>query len=126
MRQETIEGNKMIAEFMGWKFEPTNDPHWINYIPPTNNSFIERNIYMERLLNRGLGYQKRWETLMPVVEKIEFELGATIIRRKMFCEIHYREDDKSFTDIKEEKQPISAVWQIVVSFITWYNTTQKH
>ncbi len=117
-QEKIIEGNKLIAEFMGWKFEETKDPHWMNYVSPDGNSFLERDTYMERLLNRGLGYQKRWENLMPVWKKI---IDLNLVETEDMCIREpwgYKQDIRNALSDGE----IKPVWDATVKLITWYNT----
>jgi len=94
----TKEGNKLIGDFMGKDFK---DP--LNYM-----------------------YNKSWDWLMPVVEKIEdFEIdeikAVAVDIESNECEIKdYRQFNLSFAYYEGETK-IEAVWQCVIQFIQWYN-----
>ena len=57
--QEIIEGNKLIAEFMGYKFIEDWHQYW---------RLSDKHL----LLENELKYHSSWDWLMPVVEKIEY------------------------------------------------------
>lgn len=100
--QELMEGNKAIALFDG--LIPA-----INGVPD---------------------YDRHWELLMPVVEKIEKMEHKTIIGGGdywgNYCNIMYGVSLKETDDTKAMGQgdsKIEAVYKAVVQFIQWYNTT---
>lgn len=101
------EGNKLIAEFMGGKYD-ANEYWWV--LPNINTMVLE--------------YHTSWDWLMPVVEKIptlnpdkgrlwfEFEIS------RCHCRI--------YTNIDEEwknngSTTLEATWKTVNDFLTWYN-----
>lgn len=97
---DKIEGNKLIAKFMGYF-------NW------------EDKEYGK--------YNSSWDWLMPVVEKIEdlefdeFKPVAVSIEC-LECEIKdYRKGALHFAYF-EGKTKIESVWQAVIQFIQWYNT----
>ena len=118
--QEIIEGNKLIAEFMGIK---QNDfGHWIN-----KNHLLGS---QSKLFDFELKYHSSWDWLMPVVEKIENDLQDSFnvdIINKNQCEIVRNGNEficgYGFETIYHSK--IKAVYYSVVEFIKWYNLCQK-
>lgn len=58
--QEKIEGNKLIAEFMG-ATPLENDNHWFKGLDP----------YPHPMRETSLEYHTSWDWIMPVVEKIK-------------------------------------------------------
>jgi len=105
MTQQQIEGNKIIAEFMGdydayhWGKDPFNE-----YVKAT--------------------YHSSWGRLMPVVEKISKEYTINI---------HSYPESGFDVTIKEGNyrrgygenyRAIEATWLAIVDFIKWYN--QQH
>lgn len=101
----TEEGNKLIAEFIGWNHHP-------------NPSFDQYEM-------NNLQYHSSWGWIMPVVEKIE-TLGYS-------TNIHGYEGD-SYLTIKEgnyrrgfgeSKSKIEASWLAIVEFIQWHNQNKK-
>jgi hypothetical protein len=121
-KKQILEGNKLIAEFMGGKQKP------IRY------SLVHKpEIFYETGIKRPFGgckmtadeliYHSSWDWLMPVVGKIEsIHDGVSICAES--CEIfsfnvkHY--DNKFFV----EKSKIEATYKAVISFIKWYNHRQ--
>jgi frataxin-like iron-binding protein CyaY len=101
----TTEGNKLIAEFMGYKF--------YKHLPIKRDGWqLESNkdtaLYLA-YSDSDLKYHTSWDWLMPVVEKCyqcDYEEGG---------DMHMRMNDAIMTINIEE------VYQAVVEFIKWYN-----
>ena len=124
----TLEGNTLIAEFMGWDkwntgtFEtPFEDASYVNGEP---NHFCEA---------RHLKFYSSWDWLMPVVEKIE-SMSYKVHINTGNCEIYscelFEKDNliinKYYGDFKNEiTTKITAVWLACVDFIKWYNENKK-
>lgn len=113
----TEEGNKLIAEFMGWIYCPTSD-----------NGFVTEHFEKENdwYSIDGLQYNSDWSLLMPVVEKIfkltEFDSvteGKYHNRSPYFVQ---RLQDLSYAVLTIK---IERVHEAVTQFIQWYNTQQK-
>ena len=105
----TIEGNKLIAEFMQWKH--CEDIEYDNY-------------EMSQLK-----YHSSWDWLMGVVEKIE-ELGydtgicGVMINGERLTEVMFSPVQKDSKIEIHSRQPIPKIeltWQSVIQFIKWYN-----
>lgn len=91
-----LEGNKLIAQFMGW----------------------ESNI--EDVFN----YHSSWNLLMPVVEKIEnMEVNNVfyeVLIGDRWCSVRLRNEQDHFfvsTESRECSSKIEAVWQTIAKFI---------
>lgn len=123
---DMIEGNKLIAEFMG--FEKETIPSPFKGEPDLEAYWQSNNLYHIKNLN----YSEDWALLMPVFEKIE-KLGfasyiekvaftSSVIHRVWFVNLEGKRKDcgASRSDIK-----IEAVWQSVVAFIQWYNQQKE-
>lgn len=133
-KQEIIEGNKLIAEFMGWTIEPgmeeDKDPYY-NW----NKGF-------SMALLSDLLFHEKWDWLMPVVDKIsslcayENGTGITVLSLHLLsnnqwrCHINYRKkynglnsEHKSIDIIKESL--IKATWIAVTQFIQWFNSQKQ-
>jgi len=144
--QEIIEGNKLIAEFMGFvKYFPNmtleSDLSNIYYYPKIDRVFDE-GFYtstIEMLCSEGkynnisirernhiseIPFHKSWGLLMPVVEKIENI--AIIGKHKLQCRIQ-----SNFCEITEMSNTsygnskIEAIYKAVVNFIKKYNIKWK-
>lgn len=102
--KEIIEGNKLIAEFMGLK--------WKTYEGVLLLSNNNGKSWFGKL------YDKDWSQLMPVVEKIRAE---------------YKKRDRTPDEITEFCHvtgllictPIEIVWKNIVTFLKWYNSLSK-
>lgn len=142
----SVEGNGLIAEFMGAEYQKD----WSNGIykkPIPNYKFTiaptEHASY--NWSPEGLQYNSSWEWLMPVVEKIQkvFHWDSEndkYISVEDFGIVYTRRypTDMNVTRIcictklngamsefhhirKESKSKIESVWLAVVEFIEWYN-----
>lgn len=141
-QEQGIEGNKLIAEFVGFKmwWSEGGSYDWPEKeLEISVPDFLEDEDleYMYTLdmpfyMYWGeLKFNTSWDWLMPVVEKIE-ELGYTTVIHgygkdftpylETYCAIkegNYR------WGYGESKSKIEAVWLASVLFIQWYNE-QKH
>lgn len=118
--QETkiLEGNKLIAEFMGWKSNH-------NHLPLTNkynhgNFEIWIDFNTDPIMCSDLKYHLLWDWLMPVVEKIEGMMyWVNMVGKEVWIQ-----DEKLDTIIEPlfGSTKIEAIWQTVVEFIEWYNS----
>lgn len=117
-----IEGNKIIAEFMGWEVSEKAKSLkkrglTINTIP-----YGYFKIHPDDLL-----YQSSWDWLMPVVEKIEkesfniFGEYEDVIINGCSCFVETR--DREISIIETTK--IEATYKAVVEFVKWYNKQKK-
>lgn len=146
MNIDIIEGNKLIAEFMGAKWNGATE----NIFRFTENLPIEgKNNY------KTLEYHSSWDWLMPVVEKIEYlgcqtfnSINVTIYSRFKIEHNHiilywssnhnyqlqlevlpdWKEGHNSNTTKEYKRVPIDknstkleALYIAVVEFIKWYN-----
>lgn len=111
---ETLEGNKLIAEFMG-NYVDTESHNAPLVSEPSGNYYY---------LN-DCEYRTSWEWLMPVVEKIEADADFLVHISKVSTLIM---DNRPIESV-EVCHVYSAVcggykqmiWQAVVQFIQWYN-----
>ncbi len=131
-QEETIEGNKLIAEFMGAVTPKTapgiilpyikNDEVWFGDGTTPNGQ------YGSAFKISDLKYHSSWDWLMPVVEKIESlplinDAGICVLIEHSYCRI-YLDNWGEYTTVAEnatKKNKLSAVYLSVIEFIKWYN-----
>ena len=117
------EKNKIIAEFMGAKFNGDfkNRDLYKFEAPPTQ--FASYNWDLEEMQ-----YNLNWEWLMPVFEKINnLKIQyAPEIRITIFAvELFYRSNDgKPLFQNYKTTPLIESVFEAVAQFISWYNENQ--
>lgn len=110
---DTLEGNKLIAEFMGWQ---NNGDRYFD--KPNNKTFL--------LYPNEMKFNSSWDWLMPVVEKIEtfedstddFEGGYSVSIQAYLCEVQNMMGGHISDGFEETK--IMSVFVAVVKFIKWY------
>lgn len=123
--QEIIEGNKLIAEFMGASFhEDTPMILKKHVVSPAGNAI--------KCADK-LRYNSSWDWLMPVVEKIAnldnvcaFRIGysgmVNLGMRSKYV-VSQIDDwiDREFASNSGQQTLIECTYQSVVDFIKWYN-----
>jgi hypothetical protein len=73
LSNEIIEGNKFIAEFMGYKFNAYPDLKHYNVTKPNENEwcFAAWDVEdFENYIKEKMNYDSCWNLIMPVIEKI--------------------------------------------------------
>lgn len=137
--EEILEGNKLLARFMGYEYYAYNDPRLIDgymtHVPGWKTTVYASDIAklnrVEGLLNRetshflcrshtGIPYYNDWNQLMKVVEKIE-KLGYTISIVGDKC----KSNDLivvTFPAAKIVEKKKYATWRFCVEFVKWYKT----
>jgi hypothetical protein len=111
---KTIEGNKLIAEFMGAKTDTYG--RWY-YTPRVNNLYFLGDDVKE------FKYHSSWDWLMLVVEKIEAIENSDDYEVDIFgncCQIGTLDENSAVGKTK-----IEAVWLAVIQFIEWFNSEQS-
>src|SRR6188768_657987 len=103
--------NELIAEFMGWERLRHDSGHMVPNLYPYVGNSGETEMFGEEM-----EFHRRWDWLMPVVEKIEHE-GFPVDIWKNCCLIRGVAGSAS----KVEGSKINAVYSAVVEFIKWYN-----
>lgn len=119
----TVENNKIIAEFMGLELEETISTKFVyarnEFNNPNKENDYQTNFYEEQELK----YHYDWNWLMQVVEKIEGlrntdgDVVAYVRFENQYCEIQLF--DSIFCN--EGKTKIDAVYNTALEFINWYN-----
>ena len=146
-RKEVIEGNKFIAEFMGYE---EGFPHRIDkygyvqvdkgYVIPsiTNSQFHEQDSDTHQFSLSELKFYSSWDWIMPCIEKIELIEDSYHGRFVVYissnnCTIqstNFRLDKISvepshYFNSLYGNSKIEAVWVAIVEFIKWYNSCKK-
>ncbi len=151
MSKEIIEGNKLIADFAGWKLVCLNESEdkedrYYEYHRIENGEVVETDSGGDSWCwgkDSVMSFHNDWRRLMPVVEKIEsikLEAEEGFWKNIRFSiEIYARtclwitttdKETQDFTKILFMYQPyayhnnitkIEAVWYTVIAFINWYN-----
>jgi len=134
-KEEILEGNKLIAEFLGLEKTNVEDCYDVcSYLENNPNSTLPCSVPW----TEGLYFHMSWDWLMPVVEKIE----SISIKDKLYCEFlmlngtnvsirarDYHDGSVLFESLgcfnKTLKTKIEAVYKSVVDFIKWNNKIHK-
>ena len=133
--QEIIEGNRLIAGFMGYSLitpEMRNNPEkW--YIKGKPSCYWENHSLKssKKVLcsEFDLQYHSNWSWLMPVVERIE-EGDFWVNIKKNHVTVAW--DNKNTLDSKMihsefgDYSKIERVYMCVISFIKWYNNKKQN
>lgn len=116
-KEEILDGNKLIAEFMGLSY-------CTKY---TYEGWYKNSEYNNRICDfDGLKYNTLWDWLMPVVEKIEslsVLYSVEIIRKT--CVVRVDSNTIFSMYYKEDRNKIKSTWLAVVEFIKWYNKNKQ-
>jgi hypothetical protein len=148
--EEALEGNKLIAEFMGYRYYPhTREetlPGWRKEKahPKISGTYLTR-------VHKNLAYHRSWEWLMTAVEKIEsldlseemhywegddeevrynFEgISVEIENRRCWIYLNLQLDPMFTINTKtfNEEYPtkIEASFRAVCEFVEWFNKRKK-
>jgi len=100
MRQEEInKGSRLIQDIMGSTIKIEQDD--------------VKDISLAFLAVEDMKFHQSWKWLMPVVIKIEEDLGYPILIKGKYCQIET--DDNTFENESETK--MKAVYQTIVDFL---------
>jgi hypothetical protein len=124
--QEILEGNRLIAEFMGMPITNVDveyDTLWVSTDLHNGGAIVEET---------NACFHHSWDWLMPCVEKIAAIPKIETVKPNYWYgyEISsghcwfYRENalyDKKEISNTERSTTIEATWQSVIGFIKWYN-----
>ncbi|MFO7969752.1 MAG: hypothetical protein R6U15_06585 [Candidatus Izemoplasmatales bacterium] len=124
-KQTIVDGNKLIAQFMGYEYIPyekdkTQSPGWWHKNSP---NIIKGKMPSAEKLNFNyflcrrhpeLRYYNSWDWLIPVL----IEIGKVIEKEKLYSDF-YLFQDYTLTDLE-----IREIWENVVTFIKKYNNGQ--
>lgn len=143
-KNEILEGNKLIAEFMGNEMIEISIPFQYELgvpLPISGNTCTidnadeevrleidEGNINGAEMMTEILNYNSSWDKLMPVVEKIE-STNRKVEISECTCFIYPNETLENYDEYNYEittiyPTKIKAVYNAVVKFIKWYNQSK--
>lgn len=100
--EEISKGNELIKEFMGSTIQIEQED--------------VKDIPLAFLTVSDLKFHLSWKWLMPVVIKIEEELGYEVLIQDKWCRITV-DEDTSFENETESK--MDSIWQAIVDFLKW-------
>lgn len=122
--EEILEGNKLIAEFMGWQFIGMDrNSVWQNKQPVFKRGKKEPHLFL-----KAFEYHSSWDWLIPVYNKIlktlndDKNLLLSIKGNPLINHIIKNVLDASSIDLQIH---ISSSFLKVVDIIKWYNTQNK-
>lgn len=119
MKQEIIEGNKLIAEFMGLK------PRFVEY-PNAQINRWEVDIHNSW---QPMCYHESWDWLMPVVDKIkEMKHPIYLYQSHIQSTVEIFEMKNDHYIVRESdtlSKPIEVLFRALVKFIKIYNKEKK-
>jgi len=133
-QEEILEGNKLIAEFMGakpcknyWREDALEHEDWEHdeWTNTTREYFVTKIHKVSELK-----YHSSWDWLMPVVEKIEMDCKCDV---HIYAHYNWKEPNRcAIYDWKDKEiasksndSKIIAVWLAVVEFIKWHNNETR-
>lgn len=115
MTKEIESGNRLIAEFMGYRLDDKFSKAFKGIKLWTSSPDFDNPLYklLEGNELKQLYFHSSWDWLMPVVEKIKNISIEQFYEKKKVMNALYDVD-------------INILWQAVVEFIKWYNTTKTN
>jgi hypothetical protein len=121
-QEQIIEGNQLIAEFMGAEYQrdwsngvyKTPLPNYSFAVAPTKHASYNWS-------PEGLEYNLLWEWLMPVVEDIKDIDNQADIEMAKLLDIFKNNEENCNIFHTSIFCHLEEVWNRVVVFIQWYN-----
>lgn len=102
-QEEANNGNRLIEGLMGSTIKVDQDD--------------VKDIPLAFLQIEDMKFHMSWKWLMPVVIKIEDELGYSVLIKDKACMVVV-DDDTTFESEAETK--MEAVWRAIVDFLDWH------
>lgn len=123
MEKTTKKNDELIAGFLGWERYSNNSFKCPNIYPIENSTVYGWTTFTADQLE----FSKRWDWLMPVVEKIteifdkNFPPGEEFVKRIL---AHEEPFEKEYMEVVGLPigTPIKEVYDAVVTFIRWHNS----
>jgi hypothetical protein len=119
MKEEILNGNKLITEFMGGK--------WYSKRYPRNHGIrcgtLDRN--WDCIIEKAK-FHYSWDFLMPVVEKIEqMPFRVKMCGRRVEIWKDPNNLNEQFICMNKRLTKIESTWFCITQFITWHNNQNK-
>lgn len=117
--EKILEGNKMIAEFMGYTADAKGFHKSGEYVDGNGDK------HFTGMTIKNVLYDTSWDWLMPVIEHIENSVygsqntSFSILIGKDSCLIASNFPDYHFEG--NGKTKIDASYKAIIQFLTWYN-----
>lgn len=125
------EANKLIAEFMGFEYIGwNNERHRCSDYTSGYWGLKEAKRHSLKvshaMMVNPLMYDCSWNSLMPVISKIE-KLGAVDVIIDSNCTISWDDGCAYYKKNKSAgRTKIETVYESVIEFIMWYNGTNRN
>lgn len=132
MKKEILEGNKLIAEFMGWTQQLNVEERWYG---AWDDQHGIRKAWPKG--NEPLLFHESWDWLIPVVERIEkMPLHELIYKTSSsrFPIVYMYQNrciikdtgDQTIANVFDGRGRLMATYGAVIEFIIWYNLNNKN
>lgn len=120
--EEITNGNFLIAIFLGWEHQPSN-----------NHNFPDDTWYDGHLghcVKRGLIFHESWDWLFPVITKINGlgkEYSFAIFKTYVSLTVErggkfYKDFSYAYSEyITSEQSALEAAFRLVIRYIIWHN-----
>lgn len=123
-QQEIIEGNKLIAEFMGAEvLSPKTKFTYYDF----GDNWSETNSYVfqQKIHDNMLKYHSSWDWLIPIIDKIELIEDSKYVVQIAAdrCTIFEWNDSENIVkfNVMHTGEKITATYKCIIEFIKWYN-----
>ena len=124
-----IEGNKLIAEFMGYENLRSAKEYPLYKIPEHSYESINEEGVTELIdnfeLNWDLCFHSSWDWIMPVYKKINKLIQLRSATDFVFSTETDRLHINIWNALEDENCLISELWIELVRFIEWYNKNKQ-
>lgn len=120
--QNVLHGNKLIAEFMDCKIKDYGED--IEIVEWSDDFYPDYQHMDGAHTINNIWFDRSWDWLMPVVEKIE-SLKSPVYINSNCCTIYekidFNTDNGDLFIQSYHKTKINAVYDAVIDYIEWYN-----
>ena len=119
IKDKILKGNRIIAEFLV--------PNWELLKSDEYNGGIDgKDLYIAACLCSEdysfFAFHKSWNSLMPVINKIE-DISRDFSNYPPF--LSWIRNNETIFDLKLTESTIELAWEETLKFINWYNENEK-